>query len=370
MFKNKAAWLMANKARPLVVKSAPYTPPKKDEIVIRTGAVAINPVDVMIQKLGSGMAFPWVKYPFILGVDSAGEVVEVGSNVTRFKVGDRVLGQTLGGDKNRSGTPESSFQDYVVLLADMSSHIPDTLSYEKACVLPLGLGTAACGLYQTDQMSLKLPTKNPEPTGKTILIWGGSTSVGSNAIQLAVASGYEVFATASPKNFAYVRSLGASKVFDYNSTTVVQDIVQAFQGKTTAGAMWLGKGSGTVCMDIMGQCRGNRVVSLAAYPMPPVTPTRMVMLTIVYYYLSGQIALWLKARRHGIKYAFVFGTTLAFNGVGKAVFQDFLPEALRDNKYIVAPDPLVVGKGLENIQAGLDLLGKGVSAKKVVVNLQ
>lgn len=360
---------MADKVRPLVVKSAPYTPPKMNEIVIRNGAVAINPVDCMLQTMGSGMAFPWLKYPFILGVDTAGEVVEVGSKVTRFKVGDRVLGQGLGGDKQSRGAPESSFQDYVVLLADMSSPIPDDLSYEKACVLPLGFGTAACCLYQTDHLALKLPSTNPEPTGKTILIWGGSTSVGSNAIQMAVASGYEVFATASSKNFAYVRSLGASKVFDYNSSTVVQDIVQAFQGKTTAGAVWLGKGSGTVCMDIMSKCRGNKFVTLAAYPMPPETPTSMVFLTTVYYYLSGQIALWLKSKRYGIKYGFVFGTTLAYNGVGKAVYQDFLPEALKENKYVVAPDPIVVGKGLENIQAGMDYLSKGVSAKKVVVTL-
>jgi NADPH:quinone reductase-like Zn-dependent oxidoreductase len=45
----------------------------------------------------------------------------------------------------------------------------------------------------------------PKPTGKTLLVWGGSTSVGSNAIQLGVAAGYEVVTTASPKNFDYVR---------------------------------------------------------------------------------------------------------------------------------------------------------------------
>lgn len=369
MAKNTAAWLTAPKVRPLEVKSAPYTRPRQDEIVVKNGAVAINPVDCMIQIVGSNMAFPWVKYPFIMGIDTAGEVIEVGAKVTRFKVGDRVLGQALGGDKHRSGSPEGAFQDYVILLADMTSHIPDNLPYEKACVLPLGLGTASCGLFQTDQLALKLPSSHPEPTGKTILIWGGSTSVGSNAIQLAVASGYEVFATASPKNFAYVRSLGASKVFDYNSNTVAQDIIQAFQGKETAGAMWIGAGPGTVCMDILSKCKGNKFVSMAAYPMPPKRPTRLILLTTMYYYLSGQIALWLKSKRYGLKYAFIFGSTLAFNGVGKAVYQDFLPGALKENKYVVAPDPIVVGKGLENIQAGIDLLSKGVSAKKVVVSL-
>lgn len=369
MAKNAAAWLTIPKIRPLQIKPAAYTRPKGDEIVIRNRAIALNPVDVQIQAIGSNLAFPWVKYPFIMGIDTAGEVVEVGSKVSTFKVGDRVLGQALGGDKHRSGSPEGAFQDYVVLLEHMSSRIPDDLSFERACVLPLGLSTAACGLFQKDQLGLQLPSSQPKPTGKTLLIWGGSTSVGSNAIQLAVAAGYEVFTTASPKNFAYVRGLGATEAFDYNSDSVVQDIIQAFQGRTTAGAMWIGVGSGTVCMDILSKCTGDKVVTMAAYPMPPTYPTKLVVPTIIYHYMWGQVALWLKSKRYGIKYGFIFGSTLAFNEVGKAVYQDFLPAALEQNRYIVAPDPIVAGKGLESIQAGLDLLSKRVSAKKVVVSL-
>ncbi|TAQ89425.1 hypothetical protein B7494_g2244 [Chlorociboria aeruginascens] len=58
-----------------------------------------------------------------------------------------------------------------------------------------------------------------KPTGKTVLIWGGSGSVGVNVIQLAVAAGYEVIATASPANFDYLKELGASEVLDYHSKT-------------------------------------------------------------------------------------------------------------------------------------------------------
>ncbi|KEF52168.1 uncharacterized protein A1O9_11795 [Exophiala aquamarina CBS 119918] len=369
MAKNTAAWLTIPKIRPLQIKAAAYTRPKGDEIVIKNRAIALNPVDVQIQAIGSNLAFPWVKYPFIMGIDTAGEVVEIGSKVSTIKVGDRVLGQALGGDKHRSGSPEGAFQEYVVLLEHMASRIPDDLSFERACVLPLGLGTAACGLFQKDQLGLELPSSQPKPTGKTLLIWGGSTSVGSNAIQLAVAAGYEVFTTASPKNFAYVRGLGATKVFDYNSKAVVQDIIRAFQGRTTAGAMWIGVGSGTICMDILSKCEGDKVVTMAAYPMPPTHPTTLIVPTIIYYFMWGQVALWLKSKRYGIKYGFIFGSTLAFNEVGKAMYQDFLPAALEENRYIVAPDPIIVGKGLESIQAGLDLLRKRVSAKKVVVTL-
>jgi NADPH:quinone reductase-like Zn-dependent oxidoreductase len=72
------------------------------------------------------------------------------------------------------------------------------------------MSTAACGLFQEDHLALQRSSALPKPTSKTLLVWGGSTSVGSNAIQLAVAAGYEVFTTASPKNFDYVKKLGAA----------------------------------------------------------------------------------------------------------------------------------------------------------------
>lgn len=86
-------------------------------------------------------------------------------------------------------------------------------------------------------MKLQLPSTSPKPTGKTLLVWGGSTSVGGSAIQLAVAFGYVVFTIASPKNFKYVKGLGAKQVFDYRSKTVVKDTIQAFEGKATAGSV-------------------------------------------------------------------------------------------------------------------------------------
>ncbi len=89
----------------------------------------------------------------------------------------------------------------------MAAPIPHTMSYEAAAVLPLALST---GLFQTDQLALQYPSATPKPTGQTVLVWGGSTSVGSNAIQLAVAAGYEVITTSSPRNFDYVTKLGGN----------------------------------------------------------------------------------------------------------------------------------------------------------------
>ncbi|CAD6594524.1 MAG: hypothetical protein ASARMPRED_000587 [Alectoria sarmentosa] len=365
---NTAAWQTAPKVKPLEVKSAPYTSPRENEIVIKNGAVAINPIDWIIQDMGK-MMFSSLTYPFILGLDTAGEVVEVGPGVTRFKVGDRVVGHANGTDEKYNSPAHGAFQLYTVLLVNAASPIPSTLSYESAAVLPLGLSTAACGLFQKDQLALQHPSASPKPTGKTLLVWGGATSVGCNAIQLAVAAGYEVFTTCSPKNFDYVKKLGASQAFDYNSKTVVSDLIRAFEGKTTAGAISIGSRAAENCLDILDKCKGDKFISMASYPVPQPPPKNFVILSIAASYLSGMANIWIKSKTRGIRTNFIFGSTLLYNEVGKAIYVDFLPQALAEGTYIAAPDPLVVGKGLEYIQAGYDLQRKGVSAKKIVVSL-
>jgi NADPH:quinone reductase-like Zn-dependent oxidoreductase len=175
---NTAAWLMADKATPLEVKSAPYQSPGEHQIVIKNRAIAINPVDWAIQARGNEY-FTSIKYPYIGGSDAAGEIVEIGGSVTRFKVGDRVVGMTL------CLLEQGAFQEYPILQDHLASHIPDSLSFESASVIPLGLSTAASGMFQKDKLGLQLPSVPPKPTGKTLLVWGGSTSVGCCAIQVS-----------------------------------------------------------------------------------------------------------------------------------------------------------------------------------------
>ncbi|MGO9063372.1 MAG: zinc-binding alcohol dehydrogenase family protein [Myxococcaceae bacterium] len=366
---NAAAWLPAIGAD-LEVKPAPYTSPRENEIAVRNHAVAINPVDWIIRQAGS-LAFPWIKYPFVLGSDVAGEVVEVGSAVSRFKVGDRVLGHAVGQDKKRNSSAEGGFQTYTVLLAHMATPIPESLSYESAAVLPLAVSTAACGLFQKDALALASPSVPPKPPGQALLVWGGSTSVGSNAIQLAAAAGYEVITTASPKNFDYVKRLGASQVFDYNSKTVVKDVSHALEGKTLAGALAIGKGSAEPCIDIVGACDGNKFVSVASFDLtfPDRPGFNLQLVRMIYQFLWFKLSTRLKSRARGIRTNYIFGISLMNNEVGSLIYVDFLPKALAAGQYVAAPDPLVVGKGLELVQAGVDLQKKGVSAKKVVVSL-
>lgn len=174
------------------------------------------------------------KYPDILGCDAAGEVIELGSAVKNLQIGQRVLVHALRLGKGDAA--HSAFQKYVLAESQATTPLPDDISFEAASALPLSLSTAAHGLYSAAHLGLPLPTNDPKLSGKTILVWGGSGSVGAAAIQLAVASGLEVVSTSSPKNFDLVKSLGAKQVFDYNKPSIVADLVSSLKGKDFVGA--------------------------------------------------------------------------------------------------------------------------------------
>lgn len=369
---NTAAWIPAKHAR-LQVGPAPYPTPGAEQVVVRTRAVAINPLDWIIQVEGT-LNLGWLRYPTVLGSDVAGEVVEVGAAVTRFQVGDRVLGHAVGSDKDTNNPAEGAFQHHTVLLERMTAPIPAAMSYEDAAVLPLGVSTAASGLFQTTHLGLRHPSADATPTGETLLVWGGSTSVGSNAVQLAVAAGYEVVTTASPRNAAYVRGLGASEVFDHHSATVVPDIIEAFSGRTLAGAIAMGETGAASCVRIAGRVPGKRFVAVAT---PPVSFARLgdddrrrtEHLRVGARLVGTNVALQVGARSRRVRVRYIFGTSLKSNEVGTAVYRDHLPQALASGRHVAAPRPTVIGHGLQDLQHAMDLQRAGVSATKLVVTL-
>ncbi|KAL9617484.1 MAG: hypothetical protein Q9160_007747 [Pyrenula sp. 1 TL-2023] len=381
---NSAAWLPAKSGKPLKVGPAPYTSPAASEIVVKNGAVAINPVDWAKQLMGN-MLLGQIKYPFIIGEDVAGEVVEVGSKVQRFRMGDRVLGHAMAVAPGSNKPAEGGFQKYTVIREMYAASIPEWISYEQACVLPLTLSTAAYGLFHKDFLALdSAPTVPPPPptvigNNRAIFITGGSSSVGSNAIQLAVSAGYQVYATASPKNFAYVEKLGATRVFDYHSTTVIDDVITALNGKTLAGA-YASIGGIDTCIKILGQVNhdsktgaNKNLVAVSGFGLPAQRQLSTSAGTATFMastiWTLGRNAILSLLR--GVRFKFVDGKDFLEddNVVSRLVYRDFLPRALAARQFVPAPEPLVVGQGLDRIQEAMEVHEKGVSAKKVVVLL-
>jgi len=353
---NAAAWLPRGGA-PLQPGAAPLPQPGPGQIVLRNRAVAINPIDGITQAMGDLM-FPWIAYPAVLGSDCAGEVVAVGEGVTRFALGDRALGHAVGWDKRWHSAAAGAFQFHTLLFEHMASPIPPTLAYEDASVLPLPLSTAAAGLFEADQLNLALPTLAPQARNAAVLVWGASTSVGCNGVQLARAAGYTVFATASPVNWDALRQLGASQLFDYHSPSVVQDLVAALRGQNLAGVLAIGEGSADPCVAIAAASAGARRVALASTPVsfaeaPLSRGRRRWLLATMPRFLLQTAKTRLMARLRGVRTSSILGTNIAANGVSRAIYADFLPSALAANRYEAAPPARIVGEGLGAIQLAL-----------------
>lgn len=167
---------------------------------------------------------------------------------------------------------EAGFQEYVVLPAVVASHIPTSMSFEDACVIPLCLSTAATGLFDKTTLALAHPKVEPQPTGKTVLIWGAASSVGCNAVQLAVSAGYEVVATCSAKNFDLAKKLGAKEVYDYTQEGAVEQIVAALKKTDFAGCLDAihRHGAFEKCLEVVKELEnGNKTVSTVVPAFDP-----------------------------------------------------------------------------------------------------
>lgn len=146
------------------------------------------------------------------------------------------------------------------------------MSFESGSVLPLALSTATMGLYPAGRLELPLPlTPKASPINKVILVWGGSSSTGSAAIQMAVASGATVIATASAKNHSFVQSLGAAKVLDYHEDSIIQDLIQAIRDTPGEflGVLEAIAEEETIrkCADVVKGLGGGRVVTNLPVPV-------------------------------------------------------------------------------------------------------
>jgi NADPH2:quinone reductase len=192
----------------------PEPVPGRRDLVIKVEAAGVNPVDY---KIRSGlMANPQVlpDFPLVLGVEAAGVVVAVGSDVEGFAEGDEVLGKTA---------PEhGSYAEHTVLLADATSHKPPQVSFVQAAALPVAGGTAWDAL---ERLSVT--------AGETLLINGVGGGVGVMAAQLTRNRGAAVFGVGSQTKRSMTESLGATLV-PYDSGDVVEQMRDLLPGGVDA----------------------------------------------------------------------------------------------------------------------------------------
>ena len=175
-----------------------------DEVLLRVHAAgldrgtwhAMTGRPYLMRIMGFGLRSPKCRVP---GRAVAGTVVAVGSEVTRFEVGDEVFGVARG-----------SFAEYTVAREDRLAPKPTTLTFEQAATVPISATTALQGLRRGRIAS-----------GQRVLVIGASGGVGTYAVQLATAFGAEVTGVCSASKADLVRSLGADHVIDYGSEDAV-----------------------------------------------------------------------------------------------------------------------------------------------------
>jgi NADPH2:quinone reductase len=191
----------------------PKPEPRGREVLVRTTAVSVNPVDTYIRN---GANFWELPTPFVVGCDLAGVVEAVGPNASRFEVGARVWG-TNQGLLGRQGT----FAEYCAVDEDWLYATPAGVSDEDAAACALVGVTAHLGLFRNARLQ----------PGETVFVHGGTGGVGSMVVQMARAWGATVITTGgSDEKVQACLALGADHAINYNSQSVADLLPQLAPG--------------------------------------------------------------------------------------------------------------------------------------------
>lgn len=255
----------------------------------------------------------------------------------------------------KTGQPQhGAFALYTVIPEKKVALLPDALSFTDGVVIPTALDTTVCALnvkipgeafpgVSIPTLGLPLPSLEPvSPLGKTLVVYGGSSSVGSMTIQIATAVGIQVLAIAGANNFDLTKRCGAVETFDYKDSSLVSKVADAVK---TLGGEFIGivdaiSTDDTYPNDLAILEKVGGVNLACTHPPPPNVPDTV------------------KA-----------GMVFAMNDAADPVYRDFVTPALRSGKLQCLPPPTIVGKGLEYIQEALEKSKAGVSGTKLVVEL-
>ncbi|MDX2496094.1 MAG: NAD(P)H-quinone oxidoreductase [Desulfuromusa sp.] len=209
------AVLMDEFGAPEVMKIGEIDKPqaKANEVLIKVVATSINRPD-LVQRVGNYP--PPAGDSEILGLEVAGTVAEIGSDVGNWKVGDRVMALVGGG----------GYAEYAVAFANHLMPIPDSMSFEEAACVNESYITAFLNIFMIGGLK----------DGQTAIFHGGGGGVNTAAIQLAKAltPNAKLIITANPSKMERVKALGADLVIDYTETPDFSNLVKDFTNKKGA----------------------------------------------------------------------------------------------------------------------------------------
>lgn len=171
----------------------------KGEVLVRTVAAGVNPVDWKIREGFLKGRLPHA-FPLIPGWDVAGVVEEIGESTARFRKGDKVWAYV-----RKPVVQWGTYADFVAVPEDHAALMPSAYLFEEAAAVPLAALTAYQALFSIARLE----------KGVSVLVHAAAGGVGHFAVQLAARAGARVLGTACSDNHAFVLELGADRVIDY-----------------------------------------------------------------------------------------------------------------------------------------------------------
>jgi NADPH:quinone reductase-like Zn-dependent oxidoreductase len=343
-FESNNAAILPHRQGLLTTGQRPVPSPGSLELLVRNKVVAANPSDWKVQTYGVLIN----DFPAVLGSELTGVVTAVGSDVTRFKAGDRVMGFALG--VLQSNSNKAAFQTYTLMDEAATAHLPDNLTFEEGAVFPVGMITASIALFK----GLGLPMREKADHEKgAIVVWSGASAVGIAALQIAHALGWSVFVTASTKHHEWLKDLGATDAWDYRDPEVAPKIAQAIksEGLTIRGVVdarseGFSFESVAAITSAADSAHGIKVSTLAAWPTEVPIPEMVE-----------------------VHHADCSRFTQEYPKISLWVFGGWLQKALEDRKVKPAPRPHLIDGGLGSVQRMLDNLKAGASGEKFIVKV-
>jgi NADPH:quinone reductase-like Zn-dependent oxidoreductase len=200
-----------------VVQNHPLSKPTPGHVVIRVRASSFNYHDVFTVRGMPGIKVP---LPIVIGLDMAGELLEIGPGVADWKPGDRVLVNPLNKEKGLMGEMlDGGMAQYCHVDSDQLIRMPSEVSFEEAASLPVAYGTA----------HRMLVTRKTVKAGDKVLVLGASGGVGTGCVLLAKHLGAEVIACAgSGEKMHRLKGLGADHIINYKEVDFSKWVIDRF----------------------------------------------------------------------------------------------------------------------------------------------